>query len=139
MAEKLITIDGLRQFSRDLKKLDDSLPKALRIAMNQAANMVVDEAKPRVPKRTGRAAAAIRAASTRTAVRVRTGGQRAPYYPWLDFGGRVGRNRSVRRPFLKKGRYVYPAYFALHDSGRIQQVLQQALLDVARQTGVEVT
>lgn len=138
MSETAIRIDGLAQFSRNLKKLDNDLPKALRVALNESADLIVTDARQRVPKRSGRAAASIRAASTRTAVRVKAGGRKAPYYPWLDFGGRVGRRRSVIRPFLKEGRYLYDVYFEHRDSGRLQQVLNRSLLRVARQAGVEV-
>lgn len=133
-----IRIDGLAQFQRDLKKLDSDLPKALRVALNSAADLVVGKARPEVPKRSGRAARSIRSRSTRTAVRVTGGGNRAAYYPWLDFGGRVGRNHSVQRPFLKEGRYIYDGYFRLKTSGEFQTVLSKALLDVARQAGIEV-
>lgn len=137
--EQAIRIDGLAQFSRNLKKVDAELPKALRKALNDAADLVVTDAKARVPKRTGKAAGSIKAASTRTAVRVKAGGVRAPYYQWLDWGGRVGRKKKTVRPFIKEGRYLYPAYFHLRDSGRIQQVLERSLLEVAQQAGVEVT
>lgn len=133
-----IKIDGLAAFSRNLKKLDNELPKALRIAMNGAANLVVNDARPRVPRRTGRAQSTIKARSTRTAVRVAMGGTKAPYMPWLDFGGRVGRGRSVVRPFIKDGRYVYRSYFKLRDSGDIQTEITRALLGVAAQAGVVV-
>lgn len=139
MANEAIRIDGLRQFSRNLKKLDADLPKVLRVALNESADLVIDTARPDVPKRSGQAARSMRAASTRTAVRVKAGGARAPHYPWLDFGGRVGKNRSVVRRFNSDGRYLYPTYFDLRDSGRIQDVLQRSLLDVARQSGVEVS
>lgn len=132
-----IRVEGLREFSRNLKKLDADLPKALRIALNEAADVVVKGARPKVPRKSGRAAASVKARSTRTAVRVVGGGNRVPYYPWLDFGGRVGRNKSVRRPFLKEGRYIYASYFANTDE--FTKVLEAALLDVARQAGVEVT
>jgi hypothetical protein len=131
-------VDGLAEFSRNLKKLDADLPKALRLALNQAADVVVDYARPLVPRRTGRAARSVAARSTRTAVRVVAGGKRAPYYPWLDFGGRVGRGRSVVRPFLKDGRYIYEGYFRKKQSGEFVDVLNTALLGVARQAGVEV-
>ncbi|WP_307962251.1 hypothetical protein [Salinispora arenicola] len=55
--------------------------------MNDAAQVVVDWARPRVSRRSGRAARSLRVASTGKAVRVRAGGARVPYYPWLDFGG----------------------------------------------------
>lgn len=134
---EVIKIDGLAEFSRNLRKLDSELPKALRIAMNAAADIVVDAARAKVPRRTGRAARSIRPQSTRTAVRVTAGGRRVPYYPWLDFGGRVGRGRAIRRPFYSDGRYIYPAYHANREE--FTAVLEQALLDVARQSGVEVT
>lgn len=132
-----IRVQGLAEFSRNLKKLDADLPKALRIALNEAADIVVKGARPRVPRRSGRAAASIKARSTRTAVRVVGGSNRVPYYPWLDFGGRVGVKKSVRRPFLKEGRYIYASYFANTDE--FGKVLEEALLEVARQAGVEVT
>lgn len=134
-----IRIEGLREFNRQLKTLDADLPKALRIALNQAADLVIGEARPRIPTLTGRARASLKPRSTRTAVRVQAGGRRAPYYPWLDFGGRVGRNRSIVRPFRREGRYLYDSYFDLRDSGRFQDVLAAALVDVARQAGLEVT
>ena len=67
------------------------------------------------------------------------GGNKAPYYPWLDFGGSVGRRRSVRRPFLDKGRYIYAAYFRARDSGRFEDALSAGLVKVAKDAGLEVT
>lgn len=131
-----VQIDGLNQFVRNLKKLDADLPKALRVAFNDATNLVIDYAKPRVPRRTGRAQASIKARSTRTAARVAIGGNRAPYMPWLDFGGRTGPNRSVVRPFLKEGRYLYKALAVKRP--QLQEALEKALLDAARSAGVEV-
>lgn len=138
MAEA-IKIDGLKDFSKALKQMDSDLPKALRLALNEAANIVVDAAKPDIPTLTGKARKSVKPKSTRTAVRVTGGGNRAPYYPWLDFGGRVGRNRSVSRRFHPDGRYIYFHYFKKRDSGEFQEVLQKALINVAEQAGLEVT
>lgn len=137
MASDPIKIEGLRAFSKSLQQLDSDLPKALRVAFNGATQIVVDEAKPKVPKISGKAASSVKARSTRTAARIVGGGNKAPWYPWLDFGGRVGRNRSVRRPFLKEGRYIYKAFFANRD--RFGELLQESLVDVAEQAGLEVT
>lgn len=131
-----IKVEGLAEFNRNLRNLDSDLPKALRLAHNEAASIVVDYAKPRVPKRTGRAAGTVKAKSTRTESRVSGGSKRAPWYPWLDFGGKVGINKSVSRPFYSDGRYLYPALAARRDE--IQEALESALIDVARQAGVEV-
>lgn len=139
MSESSIRIEGLTTFSRHLKRMDANLPKALREAMNDAADLVVEDAKALVPKRSGKAAASLRVASTRTAVRVRAGGRKAPYYPWLDFGGRVGRRKRTVRKFEKEGRYLWPTYFKHRDSGRLQQILERSLVDVALKAGMEVS
>jgi hypothetical protein len=126
----------LREFVRGLKQMDRELPKAVRLAFNDAADIIVQDARPRVPAQSGRARGTVKTRSTRTMARVVGGGSRAPYYPWLDFGGRVGRRRSVKRPFLKDGRYIYRAY-DLHKNEFIE-TMRDNLLDVARSAGIEV-
>ena len=135
MAEP-IHVEGLREFSQALKRLDSDMPKVLRVGLNSVADLVVDQAMPRIPSRSGRARRSVKARSTRTAVRVVGGSARVPYYPWLDFGGRVGRGHAIKRPFLKEGRYIYRAYF--DNRGRFGELLEDALVDVARQAGMEV-
>lgn len=136
MAVEPIKITGLAEFNRNLRKLDSDLPKVLRLAHNEAAQLIVDWAQPRVPRKSGRAAGTVKAKSTRTESRVQGGSKRAPYYPWLDFGGRVGPRHSVRRPFIHEGRYIYPALSANY--GKFADLLAEKLIDVARQAGVEV-
>lgn len=139
-AVESITITGLKEFGRQLKALDKDLPKGLRVAGNEAAALVVSAAKPTIPsgpERSGHAVSSVKARSTRTAVRVSAGGNRFPYYAWLDFGGRGGRNKKVVRPFFKSGRYLYPAFVGRRDE--VQQRLVAALLQVARDAGLEVT
>lgn len=131
-----IKVDGLREFQRTLRALDAGLPRTLRLAHNEAAKIVVDWAQPRVPARTGKARASVRATSSQREARVTGGGKRVPYYPWLDFGGRVGRNRTVQRPFQKGGRYIYPGYTRNKD--KIQDALVDALVQVAVDAGLTV-
>jgi HK97 gp10 family phage protein len=133
-----IKIEGLNEFVRNLKKLDTDLPKAVRKAFNTAADVVVDDARPSIPKRTGKAQASVRAQSTQTEARVKGGGKKAPWYPWLDFGGRVGRKKSVKRAFLKEGRYIYAAYFKNRDSGKFEEVMTGALVAVVEGAGIGV-
>jgi len=135
---KILGIEGLDEFRKNLKKIDSDLPKVLRLALNEAANVVVDEAKPRIPTLTGKARASVKAKSSQREVRIQGGGRRAPYYPWLDFGGRVGRNDSVVRPFYSEGRYIYDAYYQKRDDGTFDKVLIAALVDVARQAGIQI-
>lgn len=132
-----IQVTGLKQFVKSVKALDGEMPKAIRLANNEAANIVVTGARPKVPSRSGRARKSMRAKSTRTAVRVSAGSKRDPYFAWLDFGGKTGINRSVDRPFFKSGRYIYPTYSSSKDE--IVQVMTDGYLDVARQAGLEVS
>lgn len=137
MVAEPIRIDGLAQFTRDLKKLDNDLPKAVRVALNEAVDLVVDYAQPRVPSRSGRARRSIRSKSTRTEARVSGGGKRVPYYGWLDFGGRTGRSRSVNRPFFKEGRYLWKGLVVKRDE--LSTRLEKVLVGVVERAGIEVT
>jgi hypothetical protein len=132
-----IRITGLREIQAALRQLDGESQKQLRVVLNSAAQAVVGGASRRVPTKTGAARQSIRAASGQREAKVSGGSKKVPYYGWLDFGGKVGRARSVSRPFLQSGRYIYPAYDANKDS--IGKALSQALVDLCRNVGLEVT
>ena len=132
-----IKVDGLVEFQRNLRALSTDLPKALRLAHNDAAELVVDWARPRVPSDSGKARRSVRATSSQREAKVTGGGALVPYYPWLGVGGRVGRGKSVRRPFNKGGRYIYPGY--VRNKAEVEERLLAALLQVCQQAGVEVT
>lgn len=136
MAEA-IRIEGLAQFRAGLKRMDKDLPKGIRIALNGVVDIVVDDARPRIPRRTGRAAASLKSQSTQSKARIKAGGSRAPYFPWLDFGGRTGRNRSQVRPFFKKGRYVWLSF--ADKRTEVTAALEGAMVDVAKGAGLDVT
>lgn len=131
-----IKIEGLKEFSRALRKVDSNLPKALRISNNEAVDVVIDWARPKVPVRSGNAVKSMKAKSTRTSARAAIGSSAAPYAPWLDFGGRVGINKSVQRPFLKEGRYLYPGLHA--NRAKVMEILERSLLDIANEAGLAV-
>jgi len=118
--------------------MDKDLPKALRIAFNAAADVIVADARPRIPAVTGAARDSVKARSTQTRARVVGGGNKAPYYPWLDFGGRIPVT-NVRRPFLPEGRYIYNAYFRKRATGEFVDVMSDALVQVAKSAGIVVT
>lgn len=131
-----IRIQGLSEFRRNLRAMDQGLPRALRLAGNEAANIVVDSARPTVPTRSGKAAASIKARSSQLATRVSGGGARAPYFPWLDYGGKVGRDNTASRPWEPDGRYIYPAY--RREKVRVEETLNAALRRIADDSGVEL-
>lgn len=135
-----ISVEGLRRLSRQLRQIDSDAPKALRLAGNEAAGIVVSAAKARVPlgpAKGGHARNSIKAASTRTQARVSAGGTKFSYYPWLDFGGTVGPGKKSKRPFLKQGRYLWKA-FADHRED-VETRLRTQLEDIAQRAGLEVS
>ena len=114
-------VTGLRELATAFKRVDSDLPKDLKAEFLRIAQHVVGVAQQRMPFRSGRASGSLRArASTRGAF-IAFGGTAAPYEPWLDFGGSVGRGHkpgvawsgSVKREWRGlpngSGRYVYPA------------------------------
>lgn len=135
MTTDAIKVDGLKQFSRNIKKIDRDLGRATRLALNEAAQVVVNDAVPSIPRRSGKAANTVKAKSTQTKARVSGGSARVPYYAWLDFGGQAGR---ATRQFRKKGRYIYVAYFRSRDSGRFEETMSSALIKVVESAGIEV-
>lgn len=132
-----IKVTGLREFQRALKGADAALPKRLRVVLNDAATIVINWATARMPRVTGRAIASVKARSSQRESRVAIGGTRAPYVPWLDFGGSTGPNKSVHRPFLGDGRYLYPGLRANHDE--VTKIMEAGLLQLGAEAGLEVT
>lgn len=121
----------------DTRKVDDLRAALLRSrdaagpemekAVSTVSQAVLAGARSRVPRGpSGAARASLRIIGAQDTETVTGGGQKAPYYGWLDFGGRVGRNKSVLRPYRKQGRYLLPA---LMDA----QALIEASLDEAVQ------
>ena len=133
-----IQVTGLREFQAQLRAMDAGLPKQLRLALNAAAEEIIDYAQPRFPRKTGRAAASLKARSSQRVARIALGGRRAPYAPWLDFGGegRV-KGRPGRREFIKGGRYVYKGLEVRRD--RVTEIMSTALGQLARDAGLEVS
>jgi hypothetical protein len=133
-----IQVQGLREFQKALKDMDAGLPKMMRLVFNEAAGVVVDYAKPRIPNVTGRARASVKLRSTQRAVRIAVGGSKAPWFPWLDFGGQ-GRvkGRPVHRPFLKEGRYIYAGLRVKRDE--VTQIMSTGLTELAKTAGLEVS
>jgi hypothetical protein len=108
VAAKTIHVRGLREVRKALRDVDKTLGPELRKGLNEVAEVVLDTARPLVPTRSGNARASLKAGSSETAVQIKAGGSKAPYWGWLDFGGKVGRAKSVKRRFIPEGRFIYP-------------------------------
>lgn len=131
-----IKVTGLTEFRRNLKTIGADLPKCIRVANNAVADVVVVWVKDRMENRTGGAVSTVKAASTQKEVRVKEGSNKRPYVPWLDFGGRVGPKRSVKRSFHSDGRYLYPALGANRDL--LTEKLTDELIALCHRNGLEV-
>jgi hypothetical protein len=133
-----IQITGLREFQRALRDMDAGLPTLIRTVLNEATEIVIDYAAPRIPRRTGHAAASLLARSSQREARVALGGRRAPYAGWLDFGGGGRRpGRPPHRPYIAGGRYIWRGYETNRE--RIVDVMSAGLAQLAHDAGLEVT
>jgi hypothetical protein len=135
--EVQVEIRGLREFRAQLRRLDAAAPEAASRASKRSAELVIDHARPRIPTgpaRNGHARDTLRAVDAGRRSFVRAGGESHPYYPWLDFGGRVGIRASVRREYIKEGRYIFPAYSAVFP--QIKNVIDDELREATRAAGL---
>lgn len=131
---EVVRIEGLREFQKKLKEADGNSQKELRLVFNDAADLVVSGAKQTIPVRTGRAASTVKAQSSQRQARVKAGSAKVPYYGWLDFGGSVGIHNSVKRPFIKDGRYLYPTFQA--NKGNVLDRLERGLEQLITKAGL---
>jgi hypothetical protein len=138
MSTPKITITGLKEFQKALRQMDSDLPKQLRLVLNEAGQLIVNYDQAHMPNKTGRARASVRVRSSQRAARVAVGGNKAPYVPWLDFGGEGRRKgRPPARPFIKAGRYTYVGLKIHRDE--ITEIMTTGLTELARSSGLEVT
>ena len=111
-----VYVSNLAEVRKYLRKIHPDLVPVLRDDLKTA---IIQNTLPaiirRVPKKSGYAQFTIKARSGGNTLYVIAGGPSsvAPYFGWLDFGGTLknrgpGRNQTIVRPILKKGRYVYP-------------------------------
>lgn len=136
MGEQRVVVDGLRDLNRALKAADDEAVKAMKAVLKEIAEGVASDARSRVPRRTGKAAASYKPRGGVKGAAVAFGGARAPYAPWLDFGGAVGRKRGVRRPVVQGGRYLYPAIGDNMED--VQEKVAKAISDITSRYGWKV-
>lgn len=132
-----LQVTGLRQLQAKLRALDPALAKQVKVCLDAQMNVIIGAARPQVPTRSGRAAASLKTRSGAREGRIAAGGRAAPYYPWLDFGGAVGRGDSARRPYYSEGRYLYPALRNKH--AELQEELDRAIARLAADAGLDLS
>ncbi len=132
-----VSAEGLDQLVRQLAAAADQLGTAATVAAASAARLVADAARPRIPRRSGDAASSLIVQESPASAVLAAGGSRAPYYGFVDFGGRVGRRDATLRPYVRQGRYLYPGLESR--DVEITQAAERAAADVLRSAGLEVT
>lgn len=129
-----LKIQGLADFQKALRAAEDGLQKELRVVFNEAADIIVGSGRPFIPRRTGALAATLRASSGQRDATVSLGKAKTPYAGFIEFGGRVGPNQSVRRKFVPGGRSMYPA--VKREEAKITGVMADGLNRLADKAGL---
>lgn len=132
-----VQVKGLKEFQGAIRQIDRALGPELRKGLNEAAEIVAGAARPLVPVKSGDAAGSIKVGSTQRAAQIKVGGQAAPYFPWLDFGGRVGAKKTTERKFIKSGRYIYPTL--ARKRPEVEAKIDEVLARLAGQAGFDTT
>jgi len=145
-----VEVTGVRELNKALKKVDTNLSKELKTGFKGIAQHVVDRVKPKVPRRSGKAASSYKARGTQRGGAIAFGGTKAEYAPWLDFGGGkagargvtssdpIGHKKSTtgfKRPFIKEGRYLYPTIVEERDE--IIHMTDQLVEHVVKSAGFD--
>lgn len=97
---------GLDGFIHELDVAEDRLVSGVRDLTRELAKDAADDARDnaRSGKKTGASMNSIRAMGP-----VVRAGDDVPWYGFADFGGRVGKDRSIVRRYIKGGRWLFPA------------------------------
>lgn len=142
MAIKL-AMPGLKPLATALGSVAPEAKRQFTADLKGIGKIVQAETQADMPRVTGKARRSVRVKVVMRkgfeGVEISEGGSVAPWAPWLDFGGSVGRGRkttarvtigggrvrverggsrgsgAVVRPYIKEGRYLYPAYYRRYD------------------------
>lgn len=132
-----VRVDGLDELRAALTGLSKGLDEALRGELLDQARKVAREASSRVPRQTGSARAALGAQIVDGVASVTADARRAPYFGWLEYGGRTGRGHRIVRAFVKDGRYIGRAVDGA--LGDIEAAAARAVIEAGRRADLEVT
>lgn len=125
--------EGVALFKAQLAALSSSLPEMADDVGKRTAVIIAGKARALTPIGPGEGGHA-RNTIQSTGSTVRGGSANHSYFGWLDFGGAVGRNNSVRRPFLKGGRIIFAAYRA--DKPVLEERMEDSLETAIRRAGL---
>jgi phage gpG-like protein len=126
-----VEIEGLREFMRDLKKLDPAVNKQFRVRLRTAVGEVIKDAQRRAPKRSGKLARLIKPSVTNKGAALSSKAAHARIH---EFGGRHKVfGHSDRWVFQPAQPHIFPAVRAGHQE--VARASLQALDDAMREVG----
>lgn len=136
MGDQRVVVTGLRDLNKALKAANAEASDEMKAVLKGIAEGVVTDVRSRVPHRTGKAASSYRPRGGVKGASIAWAGPKAAYAPWIEFGGAVGKGKSVKRPFIKGGRYLYPA---INDNmADIEAKVADAIDDITSRYGFKV-
>jgi hypothetical protein len=132
-----VKITGLGELRTALRAMGGNLDKAMGAELYKIATEVAIATQMAMPEITGHARGTVRPFVVRGGARVSEGtGESDDYVGWLDFGGHVGLHRSISRPVIKTGRYLYAQGLKLRP--QTIMALDKAIDNAAKAAGLAV-
>lgn len=111
-ATGVVRVEGLKDFQRELRKLDAALPRELRKANIEAAEVVAKPARARAESQgstAAKVAPSIKAAGEQRRSKITLGGPRFPMALGAEFGGQGRPTTQQFRPHRgTEGYFLYP-------------------------------
>jgi hypothetical protein len=120
--QAVASVVGLKALMKDVDRLckDERGPlwNAMKRAGYAAVSPIVGRTRESLPHsdrrstrthKPGQLAASVRASAYRSGAATRMGGKNAAMAGWVEFGGTRRRPHFSERPFVRSGRYMYPA------------------------------
>jgi len=140
-ASKSIRIEGLDEFRRALRKLENQEGIAALKAVNkQIAEMIVERTKPRMAKRSERSAASLKASNTANGAYVRGGGASAPHFGGVEFGAHQNQRRLIKHPYVGSGKRARRGRATIVRSGEnIEKIKKKVESNFVTSTGKTVS
>lgn len=147
MVDVKVEVRGIRELSAAFKKVDGDVAANLKSRFLDIAEAVASTARGKMPQISGAAAGSVKARSSARGASIAFGGTAAPYEPWLDFGGSVGRGHwpgkawsgAIKRDWegvpFGEGRYVYPAISEKREE--TAEAVDRAIEEAAKGAGFE--
>jgi len=130
-----IRVEGLKEFNRELRKIDRDFPKQVRLVNLRIATQVANEARAGAQSLGGvaaKAAPSIKALAQQARAQVKLGSDRYPYALGAEFGsaGKYPQFKAWRGSGQSAGYFLYPAI--RHESPQIIASYSRMVADVTR-------